>query len=68
MSAMCELGDDHHKGRNGKDKDDVKAAEAWLKGAEEGCEQCMKKISWAYENGVGVDVDFMLMEYWKPQE
>ena len=62
-----QLGDDYYHGRNGKDKDDVKAVECWLKGAKLGNLQCMENIAWAYENGIGADKDIMRSGFWANQ-
>jgi hypothetical protein len=58
------LGDDYHHGRNGKEQDHKKAAEAWLEGAKKGNLQCMKNIAWAYGAGVGVEKNDDAAQEW----
>jgi TPR repeat protein len=51
----------------GKVKNDKKAVENWSIGAEKGQLQCMKNLAWAYANGIGVEVDMMMSQYWNDQ-
>jgi len=58
-------GDDYYHGRNGKEQDEEKAVECWLKGAELGNVQCMKNLSWAYLHGIGVTANALQSGSWK---
>jgi hypothetical protein len=58
------LGDDYYHGSNGSKKDDQKAFENWLKGANLGSNQCMKNLAWAYENGIGCQPNPKEASYW----
>lgn len=58
-------GDDYFHGRNGNMKDEEKAVELWLKGAELGNVQCMRNLAWAHYNGIGTEKDDeKAFEYW----
>jgi TPR repeat protein len=57
-------GDDYYHGRNGKEQDEEKAVECWLKGAELGNVQCMKNLSWAYLHGRGVKGNALQSGHW----
>ena len=51
------MGDIYYHGRRHIEKNEKKAFELWLRGAENGNEQCMKNVAWAYSAGIGCEVD-----------
>lgn len=57
-------GDDYYYGRNGFEKDERKASEHWLKGAELDNVQCMKNMAWVYRDGIGITPSLQMSQFW----
>ena len=58
------VGDSYYHGSGIFTKDDKKAFDYWLKGAESGDLQCMKNVAWAYSDGIGCEANKGKEKFW----